>query len=121
MNHPCSSVSSVIGPRHQVPGLEPVDRGGHRPAGEIDPAGQFADGLRALVQQRFENGEVREAHVERLDTARRVTREGAMRFHEHEPGVDGRRISSSLRHSWEPGSKRRMVSIIFDNKHIDII
>src|SRR3989442_547924 len=72
---PCSAVSRVVGPGHQMPGLEPVDRGGHRPAGEIDPAGQLADRLRALVQQRFENGEVREAHVERLDAARRMTRE----------------------------------------------
>src|SRR5207248_10918986 len=102
MNHPCSPVGDVIGPRHQVPRLEAIDRGRHRPAGEIDSAGQFADGLRALVQKGFENREVRKAHVERLDAARRVTRQGAMRLHEHEPGVYGRRVSAPLRHGCEP-------------------
>src|SRR5205823_10374657 len=58
-----------------------------------------------LVQQGFENGEVREAHVERLDAARRVPREGAMRFHQHEPGVNGGRISSSWRHRRESGGR----------------
>src|SRR2546425_9683135 len=102
VNHPCSSVGRVIFPCHQVPRLEPIDRRGHRPAGEIDSAGQFADGLRALVQKGFENREVRQAHIERLDAARRMTRQGAMRFHENEPGVYGRRVSSALRHGCEP-------------------
>ena len=43
-----------------------------------------------------------------------------MRFHEDEPGVDGRRISSSLRHSWEPGSNRRTGLMIFDSKYIHV-
>jgi len=34
--------------------------------------------------------------------------------------VDGRRISSSLRHSWEPGSNRRTGLMIFDSKYIHV-
>src|SRR5207244_468560 len=45
MNHPCSSVNSVIGPRHEVPGLEPVDRGGDGADGEIVRSGEQKYGL----------------------------------------------------------------------------
>ena len=54
------------------------------------------------MQKGFENREVRQAHVERLDATRRVTRQSAMRFHEHEPGVYGRRVGAPLRHGCEP-------------------
>src|SRR4030095_8276198 len=78
--------------------LEAIDGRRHRSAGEIDAAAQLADGLRTFVQQRFEDGEVREAHVERFDAALCVTRQRAVRFHEDQPGVNTGLVSSSMRH-----------------------
>jgi alkanesulfonate monooxygenase SsuD/methylene tetrahydromethanopterin reductase-like flavin-dependent oxidoreductase (luciferase family) len=69
LNHPGPPVGGVIGPRHQTPRLEPIDGGCHRPAGQLDATAELADRLRALVQQRLENREVRQAHLDGFDAA----------------------------------------------------
>ena len=98
VNDPGAAVGRVIGPRHQVTRFQPIDGGGHRPAGQIDAAAELPDRLRSLVQQRLENREVRQAHIERFDAAGGVARQGPVRLHEHQPRMDRRLVGSSLCH-----------------------
>src|SRR5437867_9535569 len=61
--------------------------GGDRSAGELDSPTDLVDGLRSFVKQHLEDGEVREAHLGRLDTAIREASERPERHHHHEPQV----------------------------------
>ena len=68
--------------------LEPIDRRRHRAAREIDTPAQVADRLRSLVEQRFENREIGQTHIQRFDAALDVALQRPVGFHDHQPRMD---------------------------------
>src|SRR6516164_188451 len=105
---------------HELARLQAIDRGRHGSAREFDAPAEFVERLRPLMEERFENREIRQTHVERLDAALRVALQRAVGFHEHQPHMDAGLFSCSC-HSPVPSLCRNQLSDVSLDKMYLII
>jgi hypothetical protein len=92
LDDPGAAVASVVVACDQPAALEAVDGGGHGAAGEKDFLADLPHWERAFVEERFEDSEVGDAHVELGDAAVGQRLDGSEGLPEDEPEVDGAEV-----------------------------